>query len=254
MSVSRSVSVPIPSAYSPCQFCPVHDYCISCTLAGTLLRKFEAIRAPIMIKRRNEYLFQYGSKLDVLYVVRSGALKTIVTTPEGDEQITGFCFPGDTVGLDGIETGHCVSTAIVLQTSSICTLSLSRLGILCSESPQLQGQVWRLMSREVTARQEFQLTMAQRDAEARLAMFLLSLSERMQRMGYSATHFQLPMTRHEIGNYLGLSMETVSRVFTQMQNHGLISKSKKFIQLTDISRLQERCINVPRYIKTATVH
>jgi CRP/FNR family transcriptional regulator, anaerobic regulatory protein len=226
-----------------CLNCPIHTDCLSSCLESGRLNKFEGIRESVPILRRGEYLFHTNDSLNALYIVRSGILKTSVTTEDGSEQITGFYLPGDILGLDGIETGYHRCTAVVMQTSSVCALPFQQLTSLCSEFRELQSQIWRLMSQEVMARQDLQLVMGQRDAEARLSTFLLTLSARMRRLGYSATHFQLPMTRHEIGNYLGLSMETVSRIFTRLQNDGVISRYKRFIQLMNMDQLRMRCIH-----------
>lgn len=247
MSLSSAAADPAIIHCGSCQDCPVHACCVSRNLSGERLRKFESIRAPLIVRRRNEYLYQAGAGQAALYIVRSGTLKTVIATAEGDEQITGFYLPGDTIGFDALASGNHPGSAAVLQTSSICALPLTELSQLCAELPELQEQIWRLMSREVMARQELQLAMAQRDAEARLVIFLLSLSARMQQLGYSANDFQLPMTRYEIGNYLGLSMETVSRLFTHLHHDGLISRYKRFVKLTDPQQLKQRCARTARY-------
>lgn len=243
MPATRPLVTVINPLLHSCLNCPVHDDCLSRCLAGGRLSRFEAVRESMPVLRRGAYLFSTHDSLDALYIVRSGILKTSVTTESGSEQITGFYLPGDVLGLDGIETGCHQCTAVALQTSSICALPFHQLTVLCSELRELQTQIWRLMSQEVMARQDMQLVMGQRDAEARLSTFLLTLSTRMRRLGYSATHFQLPMTRHEIGNYLGLSMETVSRLFTRLQNDGLIARHKRFVQLMNLDQLRTRCIN-----------
>lgn len=223
-----------------CQMCSVQQYCLGQGLDGIELKKFEGSRSPVRILRRDQHLFRAGDPCDILYVVRSGAVKTMETTDEGQERITGFYLPGEILGLDGIESRRHRSTAVSLETSSVCPMPYHRLMALCRDLKGLQELVWSLMSHEIGSKQRQLLALSTKDAEGRVASFLLSLSERMHRMGYSATQFHLSMGRHEIGEFLGLNLETVSRVFTRFHNAGLIERDGRSIKLLDTGGLHAR--------------
>jgi CRP/FNR family transcriptional regulator len=217
-------------------------FCLGRGLDGENLKKFEMARGQIRVLRRDQHLFRAGDEFDTLYVVRSGAIKTLETTDDGQERITGFYLPGQVLGLDGIENHQHRSTAVSLETSSVCPLPYRRLMTLSADIKGLQDQIWRAMSHEIANKQKLLLTLGTKDAEGRLATFLLAMSERLKGMGYSATEFRLSMGRHEIGEYLGLNLETVSRVFTRFHNAGLIERERRSVRLLDVPALLARSI------------
>jgi CRP/FNR family transcriptional regulator len=143
------------------------------------------------------------------------------------------------IGLDAIETGYHHCSAKILETTAVCEIPFSRLEELSSTIPSLQHQMYRLLSREIGHDEDMLTLLGKRNAEERLASFLLSLSGRFQRRGFSPSDFYLSMSRHEIGNYLGLAVETVSRLFTRFQDEGLLKVERKHIQLMDIERLKQ---------------
>jgi CRP/FNR family transcriptional regulator len=196
-----------------------------------------------IVKRQQPYqpgqhVFRAGDQSRALFAVRSGCLKTYCTTEDGNEQVLGFTLPGELVGLDGMGDDVYASNSIVLETASICELPYDRLEEMCHSLSGLNHQLMRLASKEITSDQEMQLLLGKRTAEEKLAAFFLSLSTRYKPRGLSATNFNLPMSRQDIGNYLGLALETVSRLFAHFQEEGLLKVNRREITITDLPRLK----------------
>lgn len=187
---------------------------------------------------RGDYLFRIGDRFRSLYVVKTGSLKTFAPSAEGGEQVLGFHLPGELVGLDAIDKDAHACSARVLETSAICEVPFSRLEELTATIPSLQHQMFRLFSKEIGHDTDMLLLLGKRNAEERLGAFLLSMSRRLAKRGLSATDFYLSMSRHEIGNYLGLAVETVSRLFTRFQDDGLMRVDRKHIELFDLDGLE----------------
>jgi len=187
---------------------------------------------------RGDYLFRNGERFRSLYVVKTGSVKTYAPSPEGGEQVLGFHLPGEIIGLDAIENDAHVCSARVLETSAICEIPFARFEELSSSIPSLQHQMYRLLSKEISHDTEMLLLLGKKSAEERLAAFLLSMSKRLRKRGLSATDFYVSMSRHEIGNYLGLAVETVSRLFTRFQEEGLLKVNRKHIQLLHLDTLE----------------
>jgi CRP/FNR family transcriptional regulator len=188
---------------------------------------------------RGDHLFRQGDVFQCIYVVKTGTVKSFDPGEDGSEQVLGFHLPGEMIGLDAIETGYHHCSAKILETTAVCEIPFSRLEELSSTIPSLQHQMYRLLSREIGHDEDMLTLLGKRNAEERLASFLLSLSGRFQRRGFSPSDFYLSMSRHEIGNYLGLAVETVSRLFTRFQDEGLLKVERKHIQLIDIERLKQ---------------
>lgn len=186
---------------------------------------------------RGDFLFRDGDRFRSLYVVKTGSVKTFAPSAEGGEQVLGFHLPGELIGLDAIDKDAHICSAKVLETAAVCEVPFARLEELTATIPSLQHQMFRLLSKEIAHDTEMLLLLGKKSAEERLASFLLSMSKRLQKRGLSATDFHLSMSRHEIGNYLGLAVETVSRLFTRFQDDGLMQVDRKHIQLNDIDAL-----------------
>jgi CRP/FNR family transcriptional regulator len=189
--------------------------------------------------QKQDYLYRAGDGFECLYVVRSGCVKTVMNSESGEEKITGFYLPGDIVGIDGISEQAYHSSAIALNTSSICKVPFEQIELLASSVPDLQRHMFTIMSREVVTDQQAMVIMNKKKADARIAAFLLSLSSRFQRQKLSPFHWGLPMSRGELGNYLGLTIETVSRVLTKLNKKDIISVDKREISINNIVALQE---------------
>ena len=185
---------------------------------------------------RGAGLFRAGDPLHALYAIHSGSFRTVVSHPHGTSRVTGFQLAGDTLGLDGIAAGHHTCDALALEDSTVCAMPFACLEALCHDIRPLQHRLHQLLAEEIVRESELML-LATLTAEARVAAFLLNLSERMQDRGYSATRLALRMTRKDIGSYLGVQLETISRVLSRFRREGWITVSGKDIELIDKAAL-----------------
>lgn len=193
---------------------------------------------------RGDHLFRGGERFRSLYVVKTGSVKTYAPSEEGGEQVLGFHLPGEIIGLDAIDQACHACSAKVLETSAICEIPFQRFEELAASIPSLQHQMYRLLSKEISQDTDMLLLLGKKNAEERLAAFLVSMSKRLSKRGLSATDFYLSMSRHEIGNYLGLAVETVSRLFTRFQDEGLLKVDRKHVQVRNLMAL-ERMAGTP---------
>jgi CRP/FNR family transcriptional regulator len=183
--------------------------------------------------RRAERLYRAGEAFDAIYALRSGFFKSSVVLEDGRDQVTGFHMAGEIVGLDGIGTERYTADLAALEDSEVCIIPHARL-----EEAGLQRELRKAMSRELVRDQGVMMLLGTMRAEERLAAFLLNLSQRFASRGFSPSEFHLRMTREEIGSYVGLSLETVSRLFSRFQDEGLISVQRKHIRIRDIAGLK----------------
>ncbi len=190
---------------------------------------------------KGDHLFRSGDSLSSLYTVRSGSIKLYTHSDDGEEQIIGFYLPGEIVGLDGMESSTHSCSAVALETSSLCTFPYTQLTDVCKKVPALQDQMFRLIGREISYENKLLLTISKKSAEERIATFLSSLSSRFKQLGFSADEFKLSMSRQDIGNYLGLTIETVSRIFSRFQKREYIAIDRKHIQILDRLSLDKLC-------------
>lgn len=200
-------------------------------------------RLDSIIKRsrplhRGDHLFRGGERFRSLYVVKTGSVKTYAPSEEGGEQVLGFHLPGEIIGLDAIDKSCHACSAKVLETSAICEVPFQRFEELAAAIPSLQHQMYRLLSKEIGQDADMLLLLGKKNAEERLAAFLTSMSSRLSKRGLSPTDFYLSMSRHEIGSYLGLAVETVSRLFTRFQEDGLLRVDRKHVEVLNLSALE----------------
>ena len=196
------------------------------------------VRQNKAMLRRKDVLFHQGHEFDSLFVVRAGAIKTVMLDENGTEHITGFHLPGDIVGLDGISTSRYATTAVALDSTSVCTLPFAALEKVASQVPDVQHYVFRIMAQEIQKDQNMMLTLGHRSADQRMAAFLLRLSQHFQHRHLSADSFRLPMSRGDIGNFLGLAVETVCRILTRFQKINLLQTDGRTVSQLDIAGLQ----------------
>ena len=187
---------------------------------------------------QGEVLFRAGDRFDSLYSVWTGFFKTVISSSLGREQVTGFQMGGEMLGLDGIDTGRHEVDATALEDSQVFQIPFAELEALGREVPSLQRQFHKIMSREIGRDSRAMLLLGTMYAEERVAAFLLDLTHRLQARGYSASSVLLRMSREEIGSFLGLKLETVSRTFSKFQASGLLFVQQKQIQITDPVGLQ----------------
>ena len=220
-----------------CQECSLNEICLPVGMGHSDLDRLDSIIERKRPMLRGDHLFRVGDPFQCLYAVRSGSLKTYATSEDGQEQVMGFHLPGELIGLDAIADSHHPLAAKALETTSICEIPFHDLETLSTQLPGLQRQLLRIMSKEIRDDEQNMVILGQKSAEERLASFLIGLSNRFRRRGFSANQFNLSMSRSDIGNYLGLALETVSRLFTRFQNEGLLRVDRKHIELLDRDRL-----------------
>lgn len=221
-----------------CQNCSISQLCLPYTLDDSSLDKLDNIIERKRPYRKSELLFQAGEPLKALYAVRSGSFKSYTVSDDGDAQITAFHLPGDLIGFDSVHSQRYSSFSEALETSMVCEIPFTSLESLSDQLPLLRRQMMRLMSSEISADKQMMSLLNNKSAEQRLATFLLDFSERFKSRGLSSKEFRLSMTRAEIGNYLGLTVETVSRLLSKLHKDAAIKVDGKFILLEDINRLQ----------------
>lgn len=220
-----------------CQSCSINQLCLPVMLAESEVEHLDSIIQRKKPLNKNEMLFRSGEEFQAIYAVRSGCIKSYTISESGEEQITGFHLAGEIIGLDAISSGKHPSMAKALETSMVCTIPYNKLEMLSGEIPGLRQQLVRVMSREIHDDQELMLLLNKKSADERLAAFLVNLSSRFGKRGLSRNCFNLVMTRGDIANYLGLAVETVSRLFTKLQQNGLISIKDKEVTITDFNQL-----------------
>ncbi|MFL1404143.1 fumarate/nitrate reduction transcriptional regulator Fnr [Marinobacter sp. M1N3S26] len=221
-----------------CQYCSLSNLCLPLALDSSEMNRLDDVVNRDHIINRGEQVFTQNAPFRSCFAVKSGAIKTSVVTESGEEQITGFFMPGDLVGLDSMSDDTHASSAKALERTSVCEIPVDQLEKLVHIMPGLQHHILHLMSQEIRNSHQLSVLLSKNTAEERIAALLLSLSTRFHRRKLSPTHFNLPMARNDIANFLGLAVETVSRVFTRFQNQGLIRARGRDIELVNIEALQ----------------
>lgn len=221
-----------------CSRCSLSEICLCSGLGEKELARLDQLLQYRKKVRSAEHLFRAGDTLHSLFAIRSGFFKTYLLYADGRQQVTGFQMCGEIVGMDAISQDEHTCYAIALEDSEVCDIPFARLEELAREMPALQRHFHRLMSREIVRDQGVMLLLGAMRAEERVAALLLNLSQRYLVRGYSAAEFRLRMTRKEIGSYLGLKIETVSRIFTKLQVDGLIAVRNKTVTLKNIAALR----------------
>jgi CRP/FNR family transcriptional regulator len=229
----------VPDARSAvaCASCSLQGICLAAGLSSKELARFDQLAMHKRKVNRGAALYRNGDTFETLYALRSGAFKSVGISREGNEKITGFHLPGEMLGLEAISPGRHAYDAVALEDSEVCVIPFAELEALAASMPALQRQLFRALSSDISRDQGLMLLLGSMSAEQRLAAFLLSLSRRYQRLGFSANRFVLRMTRDELGNYLGITLETVSRLMSRFQREGLVSVRQREIELNDIERL-----------------
>lgn len=216
-----------------CKDCSLASLCLPLSLDLEDMDALDDIVKRGRPLKKGEFLFRQGDTFNSVFAVRSGALKTFSLSDAGEEQITGFHLPSELVGLSGMDTELYPVSAQALETTSVCEIPFERLDELSVSLPQLRRQLMRVMSREIRDDQQMMLLLSKKTADERIATFLVNLSARFSARGFSANQFRLAMSRNEIGNHLGLAVETVSRVFTRFQQSNLIEAEGKEVHILD---------------------
>ena len=217
-----------------CSTCNLRELCLP---VGLDRRELEYIDGHMVVGQRKvargETLIRAGDRFDALYAVRTGFFKSVITSRGGRQQVTGFQTGGEVIGLGGIDTGRHEVDVIALEDSQVCVIPFDQLESLAREVPSLQRQFHRHMSHEIATDHEAMLQLGSMHAEERVAAFLLNLVHRLEVRGFSSSSVLLRMSREEIGSFLGLKLETVSRTLSKFQADRLLSVRQRQIQIID---------------------
>ncbi|ARU55170.1 cAMP-binding protein - catabolite gene activator and regulatory subunit of cAMP-dependent protein kinase [Oleiphilus messinensis] len=224
---------------SSCNTCSLSNLCLPIAVTQNDISQLEDIIKQGKIIDRGEHIFSEHTPFRSCFAVRSGSIKTYVVSEEGEEQVTGFYLPGEIIGMDSMNTDAYSCSAKALEKSSVCEIPFDRFETLATQIPTLQHHFFQLMSKEIKESRQLSMLLSKNTAEERIASLLLSLSERFKRRKLSPTQFRLPMPRNDIGNYLGLAVETVSRVFTRFQKSGLITVQGREVTINDLDKLKD---------------
>jgi CRP/FNR family transcriptional regulator len=220
-----------------CSNCHLRDLCLPCGLSGSETESLDRLMFGRRKVAAGQALYRAGDKFRFIYAVRSGTFKSSLALAGDREQVSGFHMAGELMGLDAIANGAHASTAIALEDTEVCAIQYAHLNEAIAQSGNIQLAMAQLMSREIVREHSLMMLLGSMNAEERLAAFLLNLSQRMKARGYSASEFHLRMSRAEIGSYLGMKLETVSRTFSAFQQQGLLEVDKKHVRIADLERL-----------------
>ena len=239
-SVGAVMPVPSDSRKVQCSSCHLRASCIPVGLNRDEFDRIDNRLVAVMRKvSHGETLFRTGDRFDSVFAVWTGFFKTVITSSQGRDQVTSFQMGGELMGLDGIDTGRHGVDAVALEDSQVCVIPYLGLETLGREVPSLQKQFHKIMSREIAKDHNVMLHLGSMHAEERVAAFLLNLMHRLRARGFSASSVLLRMSREEIGSYLGLKLETVSRTFSKFQANGLLFVQQRQIRITDPVGLQQ---------------
>ena len=225
-----------------CSNCNLRELCMPVGLNPAELQRVDELVTQRRSIKRGTALFHNGEPFTSLYAVRTGFFKTSLTTEDGRDQVTGFQMAGEIIGLDGIVNEHHTCDAIALEDAEVCVMPFDRIEEISREVGALQKHVHRIMSREIVREHGVMLLLGSMRAEERLAAFLLNLVQRLQARGFSRSDLILRMTREEIGSYLGMKLETVSRTFSRFAEEGIIAVEQRHIHIPDAEALK-RLVN-----------
>jgi CRP/FNR family transcriptional regulator len=238
-SAAHSAILTLRDVKAHCMTCSVRELCLPVGVDKECLEQIDALVTERVHLRKGETLFRAGDPFSALHAIRVGSCKTTVLGEKGHEQVAGYHMIGDLVGMDGIASERHDGQAVALEDTEVCILPFHRLEDLARHVRPLQRNLHKVLSTEVGRDHKVMLSLGSLRAEERLAVFLLDLSRRYKERGYSPTEFVLRLTREDIGSYLGLQLETVSRLLSRFQSAGLIQVQGRVVQLLDIGALKQ---------------
>jgi CRP/FNR family transcriptional regulator len=236
---SRLAPLTVPALREACSQCNLRELCLPVGLSEQELGQLDELVSLRRRIQRGQHLFRSNDPFEAIYAIKTGFFKTAVLLEDGREQVTGFQMAGEILGLDGIGSEKHACDAIALEDSEVCVIPFADLERHLREIGPLQHHFHKVMSREIVRDHGVMMLLGIMRAEERLAAFLLNLSQRFTARGYSPTEFFLRMTRNEIGSFLGLKLETVSRAFSRFQEEGLIAVHQKHIRILDVAGLKK---------------
>ena len=222
-----------------CENCSLKDLCLPRSLDIKELEKLDRIVITEKISNKNIKIFNQGDSSGSIFAVKSGSIKTFTTARNGDEQILGFHLPGELIGLDGLDNMIHSCSAATLEPTSVCELPIKDLNILCVKMPGLQRQLLNLISNVISGDHEMLLMMAKCSAKQKFARFIISLTTRYKKRDIAPNQYKLVMTRADIGNYLGVSKETISRLIKLFNDNNILSVKNNFVNVKNEEKLYE---------------
>ena len=220
-----------------CADCSLRTLCLPAHIGRDDIEALDQLVRARMPLDRGDALFHLGDPLDSLFVIRSGSVRTMQPGSEEDDQVIGFHLPGELVGLDAISDDQHRCTAIALERTSVCAIPYNRLQEIAGRIAGLQQQFLRIISREMVRDHEHLLALGRRTARERLALFLNGLSERLKKSGHDGLDFRLSMSREDIASYLGLALETVSRLLSKFAEEGILHVERRRVRILQPDRL-----------------
>jgi CRP/FNR family transcriptional regulator, anaerobic regulatory protein len=227
------------SGESSCSRCYLRRMCLPSRLSGNAIAELDDVVREKRKVERGEALYRRGDPFDSLFAIRSGSFKSVTGTGAGQTKVIGLHLPAELLGLDAISSYVHAYDAIALEDAEVCVIPYRRLTKLASRLPLLLEQLLRLLSEDIARDRGLVLRLAGLPAKRRLAAFLLGLSLRHRKLGFSGTRLRLPMRRKDIASYLGLTVETVCRLFATLERERLIDVHLREVQLKDLSALRE---------------
>ncbi len=222
-----------------CSNCNLRELCMPLGFTENEMKKIDDVVKTRRRVKQGDLLFGDGDTFTSLYAIRTGVFKTSVSTEDGREQVIGFQMAGEIVGLDGIVNDSHSCNAVALEDSEVCVMPFSNIEDLSREFPELQRHVHKIMSREIVRENKVMMLLGNMRAEERLAAFLLNLVQRLHARGFSQSEIVLRMTREEIGSYLGMKLETVSRTFSKFSDEGIIQVKQRYVRIIQPEALKQ---------------
>jgi len=237
LSASATVTANMHDFKVSCVHCRLRRNCFPVSLSGDEIEQLDSIISREIVLQPNQLFFRHGNKFESLYIVRTGALKAYNITPAGKEKIIGSHFPGQLLGLNGIFSDTYASSAVALETSTVCEIPYLALETLCAGNPRLQRLLFTLLSHELIRDQRLITLLGKHSAEQRVSAFLQGLVNSNIEIELSASYLRLPMRRVDIANHLGLTTETISRVLSRMEKIGVLQVDKREIAVVNAPAL-----------------
>jgi len=222
-----------------CSNCNLRELCMPVGFNMEEMKRLDEVVEKRRRVKQGELLFNSGDMFTSLYAIRTGFFKTCVTSEDGREQVTGFQMAGEIIGMDGIVSDHHNCNAVALEDAEVCVMPFATVEDLSRELPALQRHVHKIMSREIVRENSVMMLLGNMRAEERLAAFLLNLLQRLHARGLSQSELVLRMTREEIGSYLGLKLETVSRAFSKFSEDGIIEVKQRYVKVLEPDALKK---------------
>ncbi|RZF25656.1 cyclic nucleotide-binding domain-containing protein [Paraburkholderia sp. UYCP14C] len=237
----HAIQADVPAAHrrSRCSTCSMRAVCMPPELTPEQLARLDSVIFSTRSVKRGEVLYRTGDTFQSIYAIRAGSFKTMVMHRDGREHVTGFQIAGEALGLDGVCAGKQNCDAIALEDSVVCIIPFAQLEAICREMKPMQHHIYQMMSSEIVRESSQMMLLGTMSAEQRVATFLLNLSKRFKARGFSAAEFHLRMTREEIGCFLGMKLETVSRMFSKFQREHLVNANGKTIRIVDAHGLAQ---------------